>query len=82
MDHRDLQLVFFGMAVDAVGATRGTLRCPWPITAKAVRDALLAHYPALVGMPFHLAQGAALLSGDAVLQDRLELVILPPFAGG
>jgi hypothetical protein len=82
METRHIDLVFYGMAADAVGAARGVLECPWPLTADEVRGLLATRFPGLAGLPYHLAQGTALLSGAAALQDRLELVILPPFAGG
>lgn len=82
MQIRSLNLVFFGMAADAVGAPRGMIDCPWPVTAAEMRLLLAARFPGLGGFPYHLAQGTALLSEAAVLQENLELVILPPFAGG
>jgi hypothetical protein len=78
----DVHFVCFGMAADVVGATRGMLSCHWPITAAEVRGLLAVHYPGLGALHYHLAQGTALLSDDTALQESLELVILPPFAGG
>lgn len=78
----EIDLVYFGMAADATATSREAIHVNPPLNLATLRAHLATLHPKLKDMPYKIAQGTQLLSDTHILQDRCELVILPPFAGG
>lgn len=69
---------------EAIGAPAVSVEVPEGSTPERVWEALVARFPALKRLPrpFRFAINEEYVAGDRVLQERDELVLLPPVSGG
>jgi molybdopterin converting factor small subunit len=76
------KLRYFGMVADAVGKTEEWLEIPRLSNLGQLRAFLCDRNPALSKMAWNFALDAQIADDATTLQDQMEIVLLPPFAGG
>jgi sulfur-carrier protein len=75
-----IKVKYFGMIAEAVG--KGQEEIEMPTYEADLRAFFVDKYPKLVEMTWKIAVDQELVEGIVTLQDRAEVVLLPPFAGG
>lgn len=71
---------YFGLVAEALG--KGHEEIEIPGAQMDLRLFFLGLYPQLGNLTWKIAVDQEFVEGMVVLQDRAEVVLLPPFAGG
>lgn len=76
------KLRYFGMVAEAMGKSEEWLEIQGLSNLGQLRTLLYERNPALSKMAWKFALDAQIADDATALQDQMEIVLLPPFAGG
>jgi molybdopterin converting factor small subunit len=75
-----IQVQLFGCLIDAVGAA--SVKIEEVTDLQSLREKILHAYPSLQKFSFVTAIDKKIVRGNAILNEKSMVVLMPPFSGG
>lgn len=77
-----INVMYYGLVEEAIQKKKEVVSLPNKSTVKTLKNLLLKDYPALKNITYQVAVNQNLPSENTILNEGVEIAILPPFAGG
>ena len=77
-----IKIKYFGMIGDAASRDSEIININESVTVEELKNVILQKHPKLKKLDFQIALNLTIAGKDDRVNDKAEIALLPPFAGG